>query len=117
MKAIFWLLVAVGLVYAFYTGAMAVWQYFEIKGIAGTSVEERAKVNPADRPARVREDILRKAPASGVALDEREVFVAEENRVLRVQIRWSYPAIVYKGDTVLSVPLSFDKEFTMSRGR
>ena len=117
MKAVFWLLVAVGLVYTFYSGAVAVWQYLEIKGIAEDSAAERAKVDPSDRPGRVREDILRKAPESGVPLDEREVFVTEENRVLRVQIRWSYPVMVYKGDAVLSVPLSFDKEFTMSSGR
>ncbi|MEK7701414.1 MAG: hypothetical protein AAB418_05350 [candidate division NC10 bacterium] len=117
MKALFWLLVAIGVVYAFYSGAVAVWQYFEIKGIVEESVAERAKVDRAERASRVKDDILRQAPASGVALDEREVFVTEENRTLRVLIRWSYPAIVYKGDTVLSVPLAFDKSFAVPGGR
>ncbi len=117
MKTVFWLLVAIGIVYAFYSGAVAVWQYFEIKGIVEDSVAERAKVDPYDRPGRVKEDILRKAPQSGVVLDEREVIVTEENRTLRVLIRWSSPVIVYKGDAVLSIPLAYDKEFTTSSGR
>ena len=117
MKTVFWLLVAIGIVYAFYSGAVAVWQYFEIKGIVEESVVERAKSARDARASRVKDDILKKAPASGVALDEREVFVTEENRTLRGLIRWSYPAIVYKGDTVLSVPLAFDKSFAVPPAR
>ena len=117
MKTVFWLLVAIGFVYAFYSGAVAVWQYFEIKGIVEDSVAAREKVDPYDRAGRVKDDILRRAPESGMALDEREVFVTEENRTLRVLIRWSYPVIVYKGDVVLSIPLAYDKEFTMRSGR
>ena len=117
MKAVFWLLVALGFVYGSYSGAVAVWQYFEIRGIVEGSVAELAKVDPYDRPGRVREDILNRAPESGVLLNEREVFVTEENRTLRVLIRWSYPVIVYKGDVVLSIPLAYDKEFTMRSGR
>ena len=56
MKTVFWLLVAIGIVYAFYSGAVAVWQYFEIKGIVEESVVERAK---SARDARVMHDVGR----------------------------------------------------------
>lgn len=117
MRAVFWLLVAVGIVYAFYSGAVAVWQYLEIKGIVEESVAERAKVDRQERAARVRDDILKRASASGVTLDERDVLVTEEERTLRVLIRWSHPVIVYKGDAVLSIPLAFDKSFSVPAGR
>ncbi len=117
MKTVFWLLVAVGVVYAFYLGAVAVWQYYEIKGIVEESVAERAKADRFERAGRVKDDILRRARVSDVTLDERDVFVTEEGRTLRVLIRWSYPVIVYKGDVVLSIPLAFDKSFAVSSGR
>ncbi len=117
MRVVFWLLVAIGIVYAFYSGAVAVWQYFEIKGIVEESVAERARMDRHERASRVKDDILKKAPATGVVLNEREVFVTEEDRTVRVLIRWSYPAIVYKGDAVLSIPLAFEKSFPISPGR
>lgn len=117
MKTVFWLLVAVGVVYGFYSGAVAIWQYYEIKGIVEESVAERARVDRYERPGRVRDDVLRRAPDSGVTLDARDVFVTEEDRTLRVLIRWSHPVIIYKGDVVLAIPLAFDRSFTVSSGR
>lgn len=117
MKTVFWLLVAVGVVYGFYSGAVAIWQYYEIKGIVEESVVERAKGDRYERPGRVRDDIIRKAPDTGVTLDERDVFVTEEDRTLRVLIRWSYPVIIYKGDAVLAIPIAYDKAFAVPGGR
>ncbi|MEK7385521.1 MAG: hypothetical protein AABZ83_03695 [candidate division NC10 bacterium] len=117
MKTVFWLLVAVGVVYGFYSGAVAIWQYYEIKGIVEESVAERARVDRYERSGRVRDDVLRRAPDSGVTLDARDVFVTEEGRTLRVLIRWSYPVIIYKGDAMLAIPLAFDRSFTVSSGR
>lgn len=117
MKTVFWLLVAVGVVYGFYSGAVAIWQYYEIKGIVEESVAERARVDRYERPGRVKDDVLRRAPDSGVTLDARDVFVTEEDRTLRVLIRWSYPVIIYKGDAMLAIPLAFDRSFTVSSGR
>ena len=113
MKTIFWFLVAVGVVYGFYSGAVAIWQYYEIKGIVEVSVAERARMDRYERPGRVRDDILKRAPDSGVTLDERDVFVTEEDRTLRVLIRWSYPVIIYKGEAMLAIPIAFDKAFAV----
>lgn len=117
MKAVFWFLVAISIVYGFYAGAVAIWQYYEVNGIVEGAVAERAKMDPFDRAARVRDDILKRAPESGVMLDESEVLVTAESRALRVLIRWSHPVIVYKGEVVLSIPISFDKAYPVAGGR
>jgi len=111
VKVLFWLLVALGLVYAFYAGAVAVYSYYQVTDIVKETVKERAGVDRYERAERIRRDILKKATESGVPLSERDVRVSDENRTLRVMIRWSYPAIFYKGDAVLSIPLSYEKSF------
>lgn len=117
MKLLFWLLVALGFVYVFYAGAVAVYSYYQVTDIVKETVRERAGVDRYERADRIRRDILKKATESGVPLTERDVRVTEENRTLRVLIRWSYPAIFYKGDAVLSIPLSYEKSFEMPSGR
>ena len=117
MKVTFWLLVALGLAYAFYAGAVAAYSYYQVTDLVKETVWERAGVELSERADRIRQDILKKAPESGVSLSERDVRVTDDNRTLRVLIRWSYPAIFYKGDAVLSVPLSYEKSFEMPAGR
>jgi len=41
MKVVFWLFVAIGLVYAFYSGAIAAYQYIQVKDVVEESVLER----------------------------------------------------------------------------
>ena len=112
-----WLFVALGFVYAFYVGAVGVYSYYQVTDIVRESVKERAAVDRSERADRIKQDILTKAPESGVPLSERDVRVIEENRTLRVLIRWSYPAIFYKGDAVLSIPLSYEKSFELPNSR
>jgi hypothetical protein len=117
MKVIFWLFVAVGFVYAFYSGAIATYQYMQVKDIVEESVQERWKVDKLDRAARVKQDILRKAPEAGVRLDAQNVLVTDEERNLHVLIRWSYPVVVYRDRTYASIPISYDKVFEPASGR
>lgn len=116
MKVVFWLFVAIGVAYAFYSGAVAVSQYMQVKDVVEEAVLTRARLDKHERTSRVRDDILKKAPAAGVTLDERNVLVSEENRVLRVLIRWSYPVVVYKDDPLVSIPISYDKTFRVAGG-
>ena len=109
MKTVFWLLVAVGLAYAFYSGAVAAYQYMQVTDLVEESVLDRARLDPSERAGRMKEDILKKAAAAGIVLDERDVLVTDEDRKVRVIIRWSYPVIVYKNDTILAVPISYDR--------
>jgi heme exporter protein D len=116
MKVIFWLLVAIGILYAFYAVAVAAYSYIEVKDLVTETIKERAAVDRYERATRVREEILKKAPQSGITLDERAVSVTEENRILHVRIRWSYPVAFYKGRSVVSIPFTFDKSFQLHPG-
>src|SRR5947207_7006546 len=111
MKVTFWFLVAIGFVYAFYTGAVAIYSYYQVKDIVSETVKEHAGLDRHERADRIQQDVLKKASQSGLALDERTVRVTDENRTLRVAIRWSYPVAFYKGDAVLSIPIAYDKTF------
>lgn len=117
MKIIFWLFVALAFVYAFYSGAIATYQYVQVKDIVEETVQERWRLDQFERPGRVKDDILKKTPAVGVTLDERAVRVIEENRTLRVGIRWSYRFIVFRNDVLISIPISYDKAFQVPPGR
>src|SRR5205809_4845274 len=117
VKVLFWLLVALGFVYAFYAGAVAVYSYYQVTDIVKETVTERAGVDRYERAERIRREILKKATESGVPLSEREVRVTDDNRTLRVLIRWSYPVIFYKGDAVLSIPLKYERSFAMPSSR
>jgi hypothetical protein len=117
MKVVFWLFVALGCVYAFYSGAIAVYQYLQMKDVVEESVQERWKLDKFDRAARVKQDILRKAPETGVTLAEQSVLVTDEERNLHVLIRWSYPVVVYKHHAYASIPISYDKVFEPASAR
>src|SRR3989449_10500345 len=60
MKVTFWLLVAIGAVYALYTGGVAAYSYFQVKAIVEETLVERAKVDRYERADRVKQDILRR---------------------------------------------------------
>jgi len=117
MKIAFRLVVGIGLLYAFYSSAVAGYSYFQVRGIVEETVFERARTDRSERASRIEQDILRKASESGLALNVREVSVTEEDRTLRVLLRWTYPVFIYKGEALLSMPLSFDKSFEMLAAR
>ena len=67
MKALFWVFVAIGCVYVFYTGSKAVWSYLEITSLVEEVVNERAsRTERQERAGRVRDDIAKKVAASGI---------------------------------------------------
>lgn len=117
MKTVAWLLVALGVVYAFYAGTVAVYQYIQVKDVVAESVEAGLKLDRFERAGRVRDEILRRVPVVGVVLDERSVLVTEEHRTLRVLIRWSHPVVVYKDEALVSIPISYDKAFDLPSER
>ena len=117
MKIVFWLLVAVALVYAFYSGAMAIWSHLEVQGIVEEVVAERARADRFDRAARVKEDILKRAAASGIVLDDRETRVTDEGRLFTVLVRWPWPVIAWGGDVVLAIPLKHERAFELPERR
>jgi hypothetical protein len=118
MKALFWVLVAIGCVYVFYTGAMAVWSYLEITSVVEQVVAERAsRSEREERATRVQEDIVKKVAASGIKVDDRGVSVSDEGRTLDVSVRWSWPVIVYQGERVFAIPLKHERTFKVPEKR
>jgi hypothetical protein len=112
MKLVFWLLVAVVLFYGAYSGMMAVWSYFQINDIVEQAVRERPGLGADDRVRQVRDEIVKSAARSGLALDGRAVDVRSAGGALSVKVRWTYPVIVYNSETLFSIPLSVDRDFT-----
>ena len=117
MKVIFWLCVGIGFIYAFYSAGVAAYSYLQVSDIVTQTIAARSRLDRYERAPRVKDDILKKTLEAGVTLDERDVFVAEEDRTLRVLVRWSYTVIIYKGDVVLAIPMSYDKSFQVPSGR
>jgi hypothetical protein len=112
MKVLFWIFVAIGCVYVFYTGAMAVWSYLEITSVVEEVVNERAsRTDRQERASRVRDDIAKKVMASGINVDERGISVSDEGKTLEVSVRWNWPVIVYQQREYLAVPLKHDRTF------
>ena len=106
MKVLFWIFVAIGCVYVFYTGAMALWSYLEITSVVEEVVNERAtRTDRQVLASRVRDDIAKKVAASGINVDERAISVSDEGKTLEVSVRWSWPVIVYQERQYLAVPL------------
>jgi hypothetical protein len=114
MKLVFWLLVAVALFYAFYVGTMAGWSYLTVSNVVQQAVEERPRAARADRVRQVREDILKRAARTGVPLEEGAVDVTQSEGSLGVRVRWTYPVITLQDGTVLAIPLSVERLYSMS---
>ena len=118
MKVLFWIFVAIGCVYVFYTGAMAVWSYVEITSVVEEVVNERAsRSERPERASRVRDDIAKKVAASGINVDERSISVTDGGKTLEVSVRWNWPVIVYQEKELLAVPLKHDRTFEVPERR
>jgi hypothetical protein len=112
MKALAWVFVAIGCVYVFYCGAMAVWSYLEVTSVVEEVVNERAsRTERPERATRVRDDIAKKVAASGISVDDRSIAVVDEGKTLEVNVRWNWPVIVYQQREYLAVPLSHGRTF------
>jgi hypothetical protein len=57
----------------------------------------------------VKTRIVREANEAGVPIEEREVSVVLADRELKLNVVWTFPVIVYKGESVLAIPLSVKK--------
>ncbi len=118
MKFLFWVFVAIGIVYLFYTGSMAVWSYLEITSLVEEVVNERAsRTDRQERAGRVRDDLVKKVAASGINVDERSILVNDEGKTLDVSVRWSWPVIVYQEREYLAVPLKHERTFQIPERR
>lgn len=116
MRVVFWGLVAVACCYAAYAGMMSVYQWFQVRSVIDETLEPR-NLGELATPGDVKTRILREANEAGVPIAEREVSVVSSDRMLKVNVVWTFPVIVYKGESVLAIPLSVKKSHPLGGGR
>ncbi len=110
MKALAWLLLALGFFYAVYTGFMSVWSYMEVSNAVERAADATSRLNE-DRAAPAKKMILQSARAAEIAVDERHVKVIDRERTITVQVEWRHPVIIWRGDTILAIPLSLERTY------
>ena len=116
MKVFFWGLVAVACCYAAYGAMMSGYQWFQIHNVVDEVLQPR-NLRDLSTTTDVRRRILTDAASAGVVLVEREVNVVSNRGVLAIQVAWTFPMIVYKGESVLAIPLSVKKQHALEGGR
>jgi hypothetical protein len=104
MRVIFWGLVVVAVAYGAYSGMIAVWSWMTIHSAVDEVISrEDAGALPAQE---IRSRIMQAADEAGIPLHEQNVVVTREAAGLRVEVAWSVPVIVLRGEPVLALPLS-----------
>ena len=104
MKLVFWGLVVVGLLYGAYSGMIAVWSWIAVNnGVDEILSKEGAEALPSEE---IKTKVLASASEAGVPLTEKDVIVTRVDRTVRVDVIWTVPVIIVKGDAVLAIPLS-----------
>lgn len=116
MRVFFWGLVAVACCYVFYAGSMSIYQWFQVRSLIDETLEPR-NLRELATPGDVRTRIVREANQAGVPILEREVTVVSAEQELKVNVVWTFPVIVYKGESVLAIPLSVKKSHPLGGGR
>jgi hypothetical protein len=108
MRVFFWGLVAVACCYLAYAAMMSGYQWFQVRTVIDETLEPR-NFRELATLGDVKMRILREANEAGVPIAEREVSVVSADRILKVNVVWTFPVIVYKGESVLAIPLSVKK--------
>ena len=115
MRVFFWGLVAVACFYAAYAVMMSGYQWFQVRSVIEETLEPR-NLRELATLGDVKLRIMREANEAGVPIAEREVSVVSADRMLKVNVAWTFPVIVYKGESVLAIPLSFKKNYPVGGG-
>ena len=116
MRVFFWGLVVVACCYVFYAGSMSIYQWFQVRSLIDETLEPR-NLRELVTAGDVRTRIVREANQAGIPLAEGEVSVVSAERELKVNVVWTFPVIVYKGESVLAIPLSVQKNHPLDGGR
>ena len=116
MRVFFWGLVAVACCYVAYAGMMSIYQWFQIRSVIDETLEPR-NLRELVTAGDVKTRILREANEAGVPLEERDLSVVVAGRELKLNVVWTFPVIVYKGESVLAIPLSVKKTHPIGGGR
>jgi len=105
MKLVIWGVVIVGLCYAAYSGMIAAWSWIAVNNAVDEVIARDGIDTVPEREIKSR--IMQSTNEAGVPLHERDVTVTHyDDRTVRVEVAWTVPVIVVRGDIVLAVPLS-----------
>jgi hypothetical protein len=104
MKLIIWGLVIVALCYAAYSGMIAAWSWIAVNNAVDEVIaRDGIHAVPAQE---IKTRILSSTNEAGVPLSERDVIVTHEDKKVQVEVVWTVPVVIVKGESLLAVPLS-----------
>jgi len=110
VKLIFWAIVIVGLGYAAYSGMIAAWSWIAVNNAVDEVLSKDGVETVPEQEIRAR--VLSSTSEAGVTLREREIVVARGDGTTRVEVTWTIPVVVVRGESVLAVPLSVRRAST-----
>jgi hypothetical protein len=101
MKLVRWLLLAFVLFYGVYCVATTAWAYIELSSTVERALAEHGR----DGGGAVKRFIVMAATEKGIPLKDGNVYVNEANRILLVRVTWTFPAVRWRGDDVVEIPV------------
>jgi hypothetical protein len=107
MRLIFWGLVVVAFCYAAYSGMIAAWSWIAVNN-AVDEIISKDGIEAVPVPE-VKARVMKATNEAGIPIADNQVLVTREDRGVKVEIIWTMPVIVVKGDTVLAIPLSVNR--------
>src|SRR5688500_14260110 len=113
MRLIFWGLVVVAFCYAAYSGMIAAWSWIAVNN-AVDEVISRDGIEAVPVPE-VKARVLKASNEAGIPIVDGNVVVTREDRGVKVEVIWTMPVIVVKGDAVLAIPLSVNRTSSGAR--
>lgn len=113
-----WLIVLGVLAWLGYTIVYVSSSYIEVGGLVDRSVNDAiqrrkaavaAAVPDRDFATHVRSGVVTGAKRAGIVLEDDGVQITEGHEGVRITVQWSFPAITYGGQTVISIPISLTR--------
>jgi hypothetical protein len=107
MRLIFWGLVVVAFCYAAYSGMIAAWSWIAVNNAVDEIISKEG-IDTVPVPE-VKTRVMQATNEAGIPIAEHQVIVTREDRGVKVEVIWTMPVIIVKGDTVLAIPLSVNR--------
>ena len=112
MRVFLWGVLLVVLCYLAYTGMLALGSWVKLNSAVDDIVSREGVETVPARELKAR--VMTAANDAGVPLNERDVVVTNDGRVT-IEVFWTVPVIVARGESVLAVPLSVKRRSTGRR--
>ncbi|HET7341293.1 MAG TPA: hypothetical protein VFL90_07510 [Methylomirabilota bacterium] len=114
MKLFVWGVIAVALLYGAYCGMISAWSWIAVNNAVDAIIsKEGVESTPS---AELKAKVMTATNEAGVPLSERDVTITNDGRVT-VEVVWTIPVVVFKGETVMAVPLTVRRTSGGAAGR